>query len=122
MALGAGWVLALTLFAARFLAPGVALGLALVGAVGLVWEWVRQPRLRYLRCRAEHGRQQWEISDDGRSWRGVKCRPLRVAPWVCGLALDGRHWWLWPDVCDHAELRALRRLLAEARDALDEGV
>ncbi|WP_164999670.1 hypothetical protein [Salinicola tamaricis] len=120
LALGAVWVLGLALFAVRFLAPEVALGLGLAGLAGLAWEWARQPRLRYLRCRDEHGRQQWEISDDGRRWRGVHCRPLRLAPWVCGLALDGRHWWLWPDACNGAELRALRLCLIAELDARDD--
>ncbi|WP_353981855.1 hypothetical protein [Salinicola endophyticus] len=121
LALGAGWVVALLLFAVRFLAPDVALGVGLAGLAGLVWEWNRQPRWRCLRCRDEHGRQQWEISGDGRTWREVHCRPLRVAPWVCGLALDGRHWWLWPDACKSADRRALRlRLVAELDASRDK--
>ncbi|WFF43284.1 hypothetical protein EVC62_18310 [Salinicola endophyticus] len=112
--------MALTLFAVRFLAPEVALSLGLAGLAGLVWEWLRQPPLYYLRCREEYGRQQWELSTDAREWRSVHCRPLRVAPWVCGLALDGRHCWLWPDACDGAALRALRLCLIAASDARDE--
>ncbi|WP_353057320.1 protein YgfX [Salinicola sp. JS01] len=121
LALGAGWVVALTLFAAYFLGPDVASCLGVVGLAGLVWEWLRQPRLRYLRCREEGGLRYWESSQDAHSWHGVHCRPLRVAPWVCGLSLDGRHWWLWPDACDVAEMRRLRQLLLAELQSISNG-
>ncbi|WP_144062959.1 hypothetical protein [Litchfieldella anticariensis] len=78
----------------------------------LCWSWCRE---RPWQCRWIPGDGHggcWQYRDAMDSpWQDVSVKVTYLGPWLIALAMDGRHYWLWPDSAPPQVLRDLRRNL-----------
>lgn len=93
-------------------------GVVLGGLATLAWFETRSvpPALHY--------EGQWHALLAGR-WQPVDLQVTRLGPWLVGLKIAGRHYWLWPDSAPKAALQKLRRTLlhgaSDSTSALPKG-
>lgn len=96
----------LALYAPPWISVPAALSL-LAGWFGYAW---RRPRgwLRFVPL-GEGGEWQW--AEPQGEWHRVEVSCDYLGPWLIGLRLAGRRFWVWPDSADVDKRRQLRRLL-----------
>ncbi len=94
--------------------PGIAALAALSFVVAFGWQARRRPggRLRFVPI-GEGG--EWEWAEPRGEWRRVGLRCDYLGPWLIGLRLGRRRFWVWPDSAGADARRRLRRRLVVRR-------
>lgn len=84
---------------------------AVVTLCAMVWRERRKADSWQLRwVPGVEGGWQRQASRGGQ-WRPVELHCDYLGPWLIGLHIAGRRYWLWPDSASFDERRALRRVL-----------
>ncbi|QJQ94626.1 MULTISPECIES: hypothetical protein [Halomonadaceae] len=111
-------VLLLLMVAPLWHAAGATL---LLGAVMIRWRW-SQPTWQLRRLGGGVGASQWEWREtasqgEEKTWQRAQLQVIYLGPWLIGLKLNGRLYWLWPDSGNGVALWELRReLLFQTHD------
>ncbi|MBF8221752.1 YgfX family protein [Halomonas sp. 328] len=94
--------------------PGMTALAALSLGAGLYWQARRRPggRLRFVPI-GEGG--EWEWAESQGDWRRIELSCDYLGPWLIGLRLGRRRFWVWPDSAGSDARRRLRRHLVARR-------